>query len=309
MDITKLPLLATLEVLLRERSVRETARLLGVSPSTVSRHLAQLRELVGDPLFVRSGNLMLPTDRARDLSVQLTPRLRELGRLLVTTPVFEPASASVQFVVAVSDAVMSTFVPPLLESVAAAAPGVTLHFVPTSGPPEGLSQALTTGAVDLYLGPPIGASEGVMRKKLFDAGFACIARRGNPRWADDAPLDLDTFCGLRHVLVSSRFPPKSWVDEALEQLGRARRVALTTPYFLGAAHIVASTDLVATLPDRPAWSVAVALGLRVAPVPLALPSIPFVMQWHERHRGSPEHVWLRQIVDAAVNQSGAEPSA
>lgn len=77
MDITKLPLLATLEVLLRERSVRETARLLGVSPSTVSRHLAQLRELVGDPLFVRSGNLMLPTDRARDLSVQLTPRLRE----------------------------------------------------------------------------------------------------------------------------------------------------------------------------------------------------------------------------------------
>ena len=88
MDITKLPLLATLEVLLRERSVRETARLLGVSPSTVSRHLAQLRELVGDPLFVRSGNLMLPTDRARDLSVRLTPRLRELGRLLVTTPVF-----------------------------------------------------------------------------------------------------------------------------------------------------------------------------------------------------------------------------
>jgi DNA-binding transcriptional LysR family regulator len=135
MDITKLPLLATLEVLLRERSVRETARLLGVSPSTVSRHLAQLRELVGDPLFVRSGNLMLPTDRARDLSVQLTPRLRELGRLLVTTPVFEPASSNVQFVVAVSDAVMSTFVPPLLESVAAAAPGVTLHFVPTSGPP------------------------------------------------------------------------------------------------------------------------------------------------------------------------------
>ncbi|MFZ4738993.1 MAG: helix-turn-helix domain-containing protein [Bradymonadia bacterium] len=55
MDITKLPLLATLEVLLRERSVRETARLLGVSPSTVSRHLAQLRELVGEGVVNISG--------------------------------------------------------------------------------------------------------------------------------------------------------------------------------------------------------------------------------------------------------------
>jgi len=309
MDITKLPLLATLEVLLRERSVRETARLLGVSPSTVSRHLAQLRELVGDPLFVRSGNLMLPTDRARDLSVQLTPRLRELGRLLSTTPVFEPALATTQFVVSVADAVMPTFVPALLDAIALSAPGVTVHFVPTSGPPEGLSQALATGSVDLYMGPPIGASEGVMRKKLFDAGFACIARRGNPRWTEGAPLDLDTFCRLRHILVSSRFPPKSWVDEALEAQGRSRQVALTTPYFLGAAHIAAATDLVATLPERPAQVLASALGLRLAPVPLALPRIQFFMQWHERHRGSPEHAWLRQLVDAAVSQSGAEPTA
>lgn len=304
MDATKLPLLATLEVLLREQSVREAARMLAISPSTVSRHLGQLRALVGDPLFVRHGNTMVATERARMLSAELTPRLRDLGRLLSTTPTFDPGASETRFTVAVADAVFPTFIPRLLDRLAQDAPRVALQFVPTAGPVEALGQALASGATDLYLGPPIGLSEGIVRKKLFDAGFLCLARRDHPEVGDE--LDLATFCRLRHVLVSSRFPARSWVDEALEQMGRRRVVSVTTPYFLGAAHLAACTDLIATLPDRPARALAASLGLRVFPVPVDLPAVPFFLLWHERHRAAPDHAWLRGMVEAAVSQSDAE---
>jgi DNA-binding transcriptional LysR family regulator len=306
-DVTKLPLLATLEVLLREQSVRETARVLGVAPSTVSRHLGQLRTLVGDSLFVRSGNVMMPTDRARALSAELTPRILELGRLLTNAPQFEPTTARIRFVVAVADAVMPTFVPALLERFAAEAPQVTLQLVSTSMPTEGLAQSVTTGAIDLYLGPPIGLTDGVVRKKLFDAGFVCVARKEHPGIGET--LDLDTYCRLRHILVSSRFPAKSWVDEALEQMGRSRRVVLTAPYFLGAAHLAARTDLVATLPERPAVALARALDLQLFAMPFELPQVPFFMQWHDRQRDAPAHAWLRAAVESAVHRTHGDAGA
>ena len=306
MDVTKLQILATLEVLLREQSVRETARILGLSPSSVSRHLGQLRALVGDPLFVRTGNAMMPTERARALSAELAPRLRELGRLLTTPPEFDPATARTSFVVAVADAVMPTIMPALLERISAEAPGVTLHLVSTTSPTDGLGQALTTGSLDLYLGPPIGATEGVVRKKLFGVGFVCAVRQGHP--SIRGTMDLDTFCGLRHILVSSRFPPKSWIDEALEQQGLARRVVLTTPYFLGAAHIAAATDLVVSLPETTARAIADALGLQLFDVPLPLPQVPFFMQWHERHRAAADQAWLRRLVETTISRSDAAPS-
>jgi len=306
MDVSKLPLLVTLDVLLRERSVRETGRVLGLSPSSVSRHLGQLRALLDDPLLVRVGNVMVPTERAQAVSAELAPRLRDLGRLLTTRPAFEPSTAQTRFVVATSDATLPTFMPTLLDRLAATAPGVTLQLTSSVGSAEGPGQSLASGVLDLYLGPPLGPAEGLFQKKLFDLRFVCVARRGHPGIGE--ALDLDSFCRLRHAIVSSRFPSKSWVDEALARLGRTRSVVLTSPYFLGTAHAVAATDLVATLPEGPARAVAQALNLAIFDVPVALSPVPFLMQWHERTRHAADHAWLRETVEAAASDGDRRPA-
>lgn len=60
-------LLKTFLVILEEGSVTKAAERLGVTQSSVSHSLGRLRTFVNDPLFVRSGQLFLPTERALSL--------------------------------------------------------------------------------------------------------------------------------------------------------------------------------------------------------------------------------------------------
>ena len=64
-DIRKLDgnLLLVFRELARTRRTTETARRLAVTQSTVSHALARLRDLFGDPLFVRRPHGLEPTPR------------------------------------------------------------------------------------------------------------------------------------------------------------------------------------------------------------------------------------------------------
>jgi hypothetical protein len=59
-----LNLLIVLDALLGERSVTRAAARLGYTQPTISGMLARLRDLFGDPLFVRTQRGILPTPRA-----------------------------------------------------------------------------------------------------------------------------------------------------------------------------------------------------------------------------------------------------
>ncbi len=62
-----LNLLVTLDVLLAEGSVARAAERLRLSPSAMSRALARLRAVTGDPILVRAGRGLVPTPRALEL--------------------------------------------------------------------------------------------------------------------------------------------------------------------------------------------------------------------------------------------------
>ncbi len=66
-----LNLLVLFKYLLAERSVAGAAKLLNVTPSTVSKGLAKLREWFADPLFVRGRRGLQPTNLALTLGDEL----------------------------------------------------------------------------------------------------------------------------------------------------------------------------------------------------------------------------------------------
>lgn len=77
-----LNLLVTLDVLLAEGSVARAAKRLRLSPSAMSRALARLREVTGDPLLVRAGLGLVPTPRALELR-QRVGRVVEAAEILL----------------------------------------------------------------------------------------------------------------------------------------------------------------------------------------------------------------------------------
>ena len=90
-DIRKidLNLLVVLDALLDERNVTRAAQRLGYTQPTISGMLARLRDLFGDPLFVRAQRGLIPTPRALALAGPLR-ELIEDSRRLVARDVFDP---------------------------------------------------------------------------------------------------------------------------------------------------------------------------------------------------------------------------
>lgn len=114
-------------MLLEECHVSRTAERLHVTQSAVSRQLAQLRELCGDPLLVRQGNLLIPTPRALALKAKLDDLLSEFDHLLDDKP-FEPADWQGELVVASSDYVAQYVLPDIASHFSQLAPQLDMAY-------------------------------------------------------------------------------------------------------------------------------------------------------------------------------------
>jgi DNA-binding transcriptional LysR family regulator len=84
-----LNLLVVFQVLLSERHVGRAAKRLALTQSAASHALGRLRELFGDPLFVRHPKGVEPTSRALSLAPAIADILGRANAVLAS-PVFDP---------------------------------------------------------------------------------------------------------------------------------------------------------------------------------------------------------------------------
>ena len=296
-----LNLLLALDGLLATRSVTEAARRVRVTPSAMSHSLAELRELLGDPLLVRSGRAMSLTPRAEALVAPLHRLLVDAERLLEGGPTFDPKRAERCFVIAAPDLLASMLLPPLLYAAAQEAPGVSIEIVPSSR--RGNAWLLESGDLDLSLGAIVEDAPGIRRMDLCTEGFACAARKGHPHI--DGSLDIDAYVATPHLLITlgdDRGP--TWIDQALEKLGKTRRVAARVRYFMAAPLVVANSDLLMTGPSMLIRYFAELVPLQVLRPPIDLPTYPEEAYWHERFDGDPAHEWMRSLLKKTARSFG-----
>ena len=123
-----LNLLVVLDRLLLTGSVTVTARDLGVTQPALSRSLQRLRDLLGDPLFVRAGRGLTPTPRAIELAEPLAAALEAVRRVLAPSDTFDPRTAVGDFVVAMGDETQVGFTDTLIEALWHEAPGINIRI-------------------------------------------------------------------------------------------------------------------------------------------------------------------------------------
>src|SRR5947207_8906372 len=85
-----LNLLVALDALLREASVSRAAMRIGLSQPAASHALQRLRDLIGDPLLVRTGARMELTLRAQGLRGPLTQALEQVRSRFTRDDVHAP---------------------------------------------------------------------------------------------------------------------------------------------------------------------------------------------------------------------------
>ena len=282
------------DMLLRERSVTRASERLGISQSSMSDVLARLRDRFGDPLLVRTRDGMVPTDRALALLPRVRATLELMNELVEPDALFEAATAKQRFRLTTSDYTQLLLMPALTRRLLAEAPSCSVDILPINV--RDMEHALEIGDIDLAIAYCPEPPPSLRRSPLFQDHYVCIVRDGHP--AADRQLTADAFAALPHVSVApsglSYF--SSVVDSALEALGLSRRIAVSSPHFLLAAHLVSQSDLVLALPQQAAMTLARFFPLRLIEIPMPTRLVDVAMYWHERcHHGRP-HQWLREQV-------------
>jgi len=289
-----LNLLVVLHQLLRERNVSRVAASLGQSQPAVSNALRRLRECLGDELFLRKPHGMEPTPYAQQLAEPVAQALGTLREALNVRASFDPARGQRCFTLALTDVGEIYFLPVLMDALAAEAPGVTLRCVPVAH--EALREEMASGHVDLALGSLPQLQSGFFQQALFRQPYVALMRAGHPLAASRKPLGAAQYRQAAHVRVVAAGTSHGQVDTALERLGVTRQVHLTVPHYVALGHVLADTDLIATVPERFAQRALGPFNLVMRALTLRLPTNTIHQLWHAHLHRDPGHLWLRGLV-------------
>jgi len=265
--------------------VSAAAQRLGVSQPTVSHALRRLRDLYQDPLFIRTGAGMAPTAKADRLAEAVRHALHLLDVAIQEGGHFDAGAAQRTFRLHMTDIGETVFLPRLMHTLAARAPGLRIETAQLDE--KDIGPALETGRIDAAVGyfPALAALPTV---PLLRERYVVLMRRGHPQ-AGRAP----TRAALRQLdYVVVRSHPAT--ERALRELGAAANIRLSMPHFLVLPRIIAETDLAVLMPERLA-SVFGSMGAYVVWRPrVGLPSFDVSLHWSRRFEGDPGLRWLRE---------------
>ncbi|HET8764466.1 MAG TPA: LysR substrate-binding domain-containing protein, partial [Rhodanobacter sp.] len=209
---------------------------------------------------------------------------------------FDPARSQRTFRIIANDNAAMMLGPGLIARLREVpASGLRLAFLhPDARPVE---ERLEQGEADVALGFRAPAGGALVVRQLLADRFLVARRKRHSR--ERKPLDLDAYCAAGHVIVSSDGGGfASPVDRALAALGRKRRVALSVQDYTLAAALLATSDLLCTLPRR--FLRRFAGSLATCEVPFELAGFQLAMSWHPRMRDDAGHAWLRRQLVAAA---------
>ena len=250
--------------LIRHRKAAAVADELGLTQSAISQALKRLRDIFGDPLFLRRPHGLDPTATALALEEPVARAVDALRGALGAARSFDPRQATGILRIAALDAEQAVLIPPFAARLRNAAPGLRLSVLPL-GRGDAV-EALTDGRADLGVGFLWNAPETICQSLLYDEGFLVA---GRPDALPDAPvIDLEAYCAADHVLISPAGDLRGVVDDRLQAVGRSRRILLGLPAFLPALAAVAASGALVTLPARVARTFAPGFGLVTAAPPI-----------------------------------------
>lgn len=283
-------LLQLLVAVSEEGSVTRAAQRLGVTQSAVSHLLDKLRNLVGDPLFVRSGRGIVATARAEELTARARCLLDEM-RCFLTAGAPPPSTFSGCITIAANDLQRDLLLPGVLKRLRSESPDVTLRVIPSGVP---TAEMLRDSHCQMVISPRPPEAGDMIQKRLFEdrhAVFYDPAVRAAPRDAQD-------YLAAEHVTVVYEPRRPLDLDQVLAERGVQRRFAVSVPSFAGVAAFVRGTAWLATAPSLLQYSLM--RGLALAAPPLPCPPMPMYLIWHARHHADPLHQWVRQAIEGAV---------
>ena len=291
-------LIRVLHTVLTERSVSRAAIRLGMFQPAVSAALKRLRALSGDPLLVRSGSNMVPTDVALRMIEPAASILRAAEAMFSEARAFDPQSATDTFRVAASDYLDPLFLPMLVAELKTQAPLCRVEIHPLSAD-SNYHGHLAQGDFDLVIGNWQEPPGDLHMARLFDDEIVSLVSADHP--AVRRGWDTAAWLAAEHIAPMPTHPgARGIIDQMLDKLELERNIAARCAHFGMIPDMVAATRLVLTTGRQYCERFADRLPVKILPCPIKMPRLVYYQLWHERTHTSNPARWLRDRTKAVA---------
>lgn len=276
-----------------------------LSPSAASRLLEKYRKYFGDPLFVVSKGVLLPTS----YFLQLKPRLEEFLHLSesIRSKEFDLSQCQKHFKFSCSPGFAPSMMAFVLPRIMQEAPMCSVEHVSISDNPLSV---LMAGEIDLLIGRAVGLPPQAHYSDL-GAGKRCILlRKEHPLFqkALKQEITVDDLTEFRRVSLSSG-RKQDWLspdDEIFSGRHKNLKIFFKTDRPDMAWKTIASSDLIlicTTRSAKTACSLYPSLATLSLPKGLSLKDTKMAIIWSDLRHRDPAHKWFRSLFLEWANES------
>jgi DNA-binding transcriptional LysR family regulator len=268
---------------------------LGINQSTISYTNDRLRQVFDDPLFVRSGRGVAPTERCAEIVAGAGEILAQYEGITRPRP-FDPATAEFKVVFAISHQERVVLMTRIIRYLRRHAPGITVQIIYAH---KAGHARLREGKCDILLTPIQHEAGTLYRKLAYRDQYVCIVDRNSP-FARNG-ITLDEYSAARHILITYEGLYRPGYLSWLESMGRQLSVMLDLSSTSEIDRFVDGTDLIATICSN----LAARYSGRVAVIPAPFERhLEIYMYWTSRTHQSEGMRWIRDLVIRASRDPG-----
>ncbi|MEL2239666.1 LysR family transcriptional regulator [Leclercia adecarboxylata] len=246
-------------------SISRVADMLDISPSAVSQSLRKLREQMGDNLFVRSGNILLPTVYADELYDNILPIIDKLATLL-------PLSSQIKkrrLTLYTESFISPLVVPELTEKIVRMNSDISLLHRTADLNEAKITELLNMRQADVVFSTFSVESSNLSCQKMSDMTLVLIAAKDNPLYGDTVTEEMFREANL--VGYNTKNEKIIYHRSIVDKKFRSSERCLLTTSFASILLIVSQTDCLGIIPEKVFSTYAGMYNLKKLDTPFTLP--------------------------------------
>lgn len=246
-------------------SISKVADMLDISPSAVSQSLKKLRDLMGDNLFVRSGNNLLPTVYADELYDNLVPVLDRLAGLLPLAS----REKKKRLTLYTESFISPLVIPDLTEKIVSAHANISLLHRTADLNEHKIAELLNMRQADVVFSTFSVEHSHITCQKVTDMKLVLIASQSNNLYGDT--LSEAMFEDANLVGYNTKNEKIIYHRTLVDRKFRSSERCLLTTSFSSLLLIVSKTNCLGIIPEKLFSTYAQMYNLKKMEAPFRLP--------------------------------------
>ncbi|CAK1887519.1 LysR family transcriptional regulator, transcriptional activator for leuABCD operon [Vibrio crassostreae] len=297
-----LNLLKTFDAVMKARSVNIAAEALGISAPAVSQSLNRLREQYNDPLFIREGRGIAPTNFAVELHAEVQEPLSLLINGAKSRQHFNALKSHRTFRISSHKDIDLLVVPRLTQYRAQFAPNTTIEADIEHINEQVRQDDLRQRKVDIILSTVPLEEHSYHNLKLFEEDLVVVLSVNHPRI--QSSMNIEQFFSEHHVLWQTQRMDNHALNSVAYAPLRERKVAYRTGSSLTGISLTSGTDWLCVSARSLVDKVTGSGKYQVFELPFKAEPMPVYMTWHRSQGNDKGHQWLREaLINTTQNNS------